>query len=45
MKTIKIIDLLNKIANGEKVPRKIKLYNNTFYFDKNNIFYYSTEYY
>ena len=25
MKTIKIIDLLNKIANGEEVPKKIKL--------------------
>ena len=24
-KTIKIIDLLNKIANGEKVPKRIKL--------------------
>ena len=24
MKTIKIIDLLNKIANGEEVPKKIK---------------------
>ena len=24
MKTIKVIDLLNKIANGEEVPRKIK---------------------
>ena len=25
MKTIKIIDLLNKIAKGEEVPKKIKL--------------------
>ena len=24
MKTIKIIDLLNKIANGEEIPKKIK---------------------
>lgn len=24
MKTIKAIDLLNKIANGEKVPKKIR---------------------
>ena len=24
MKTIKVIDLLNKIANGEEVPKKIK---------------------
>mgnify|MGYP006928419533 CR=1 FL=1 len=30
MKTIKIIDLLNKIANGEEVPRKIKI-NNVIY--------------
>lgn len=30
MKTIKIIDLLNKIANGEKVPEKIK-YNDRIY--------------
>ena len=25
MKTIKIIDLLNKIANGEEVPKKIRI--------------------
>ena len=25
MKTIKIIDLLNKIANGEKPPKKINV--------------------
>ena len=25
MKTIKIIDLLNKIANGEEVPKEIKI--------------------
>ena len=30
MKTIKIIDLLNKIANGEEVPKKIK-YENDIY--------------
>lgn len=30
MKTIKIIDLLNKIANGEEVPEKIK-YGNAIY--------------
>ena len=34
MKTIKVIDLLNKIANGEKVPEKI-LFNSAMYrFDK-----------
>ena len=26
MKTIKIIDLLNKIANGEELPKEIKYY-------------------
>ena len=26
MKTIKVIDLLNKIANGEDVPKRIKFY-------------------
>lgn len=30
MKTIKIIDLLNKIANGEKTPEKIKYQNKIF---------------
>lgn len=45
-KTIKIIDLLNKIANGEEVPEKIKAFNKTFtylyqsgdmtYFDDDN---------
>ena len=43
-KAIKVIDLLNKIANGEEAPKKIK-YNdeeyhtnifNTYYFDDNN---------
>ncbi len=29
-KKIKIIDLLNKIANGEEVPKKIKYYDNVF---------------
>ncbi len=29
-KKIKIIDLLNKIANGEEVPEKIKYYDNIF---------------
>ena len=46
MKTIKIIDLLNKIANGEKVPKEIRhngfiyyrLWNNLvgFHFYKND---------
>ena len=39
-KKIKIIDLLNKIANGEEVPKKIK-YNGKIYekFDYNNKYY------
>ncbi len=41
---IKIIDLLNKIANGEKVPKKIK-YKNKIYeryqnITTNNLYYY-----
>ena len=37
---MKIIDLLNRIANGEKVPKRIK-YNGTIYekFDYNNKYY------
>lgn len=31
---MKIIDLLNKIANGEEVPKKIKLDNYVFEFNK-----------
>ena len=27
---MKVIDLLNKIANGEEVPKKIKFYNNVY---------------
>lgn len=45
-KTIKIIDLLNKIANGEEVPKKIKVWGNTFfrYEDKiTYIYYYATD--
>jgi len=34
MKTIKIIDLLNKIANGEEIPKKIKIGNIIWTFDK-----------
>ena len=33
-KTIKIIDLLNKIANGEEIPKKIKYDNYYCYYDK-----------
>lgn len=44
MKTIKIIELFNKIANDEEVPKKIKYknmvyiyseYNNQYYLEKN----------
>ena len=34
MKTIKIIDLLNKIANSEEVPNKIKLDEEIYEFNK-----------
>lgn len=33
---MKIIDLLNKIANGEEVPEKIKYRNEIFIYDKDN---------
>lgn len=33
-KTIKVIDLLVKIANGEEVPEKIKYNNDIFIYDK-----------
>lgn len=42
MKTIKIIDLLNKIANGEEVPKKIK-YENDIYKHIDNYCYYCDE--
>lgn len=44
MKTIKIIDLLNKIANGEEVPLKIEykgeIYNRQQNTGKNSLYYY-----
>lgn len=39
---MKIIDLLNKIANGEEVPKKIKC--GEYYFDFRNGRYYNSEY-
>ena len=33
---MKIIDLLNKIANGEEVPNKIKYCRTIFYYDDNS---------
>lgn len=37
---MKVIDLLNKIANSEEVPNKIKFHNNIFIFDKSDMTYY-----
>ena len=34
---IKIIDLLNKIANDEEVPKKIKYKDNVYYLGKNMV--------
>lgn len=34
MKTIKLIDLLNKIANGEEIPKKIKYQNYEYEFNQ-----------
>lgn len=39
MKTIKIIDLLSKIANGEEVPEKIQVYSDIFILDHGNMVY------
>lgn len=39
---MKVIDLLNKIANGEEVPKKIK-YNNDIYMHIDNYCYYCDE--
>ena len=36
MKTIKIIDLLNKIARGEEIPEKIKYHNNIYKYCRND---------
>ena len=33
---MKIIDLLNKIANGEEMPEKIRYYNTLYYWDVEN---------
>ena len=33
-KTIKVIDLLNKIANGEEVPENIDYHGNTYIYNK-----------
>lgn len=33
---MKVIELLNKIANGEEVPKKIQVYSDIFVFDNSN---------
>ena len=40
---MKVINLLNKITNGEEVPRKIKFRSSTFYYDKCLNWYYTFE--
>lgn len=43
---MKVIDLLNKIANGEEVPNKIKVQGHIFYYTKkyySNLHYYEDE--
>lgn len=34
MKTMKVIDLYNKIANGESVPKEIKVNDNIYHYDE-----------
>lgn len=41
---MKIIDLLNKIANGEEVPKKIKYDNQVFEYRKDMLDYYCYDY-
>lgn len=36
MKTIKMIDLLNKLANGEEVPNRIKFHRDEYEYKKIN---------
>ena len=36
---MKVIELLNKIANGEEVPKKIQVYNDIFVLDEENKLY------
>lgn len=37
---MRVIDLLNKIANGEEVPKKIKIFDTIFKYSKSNNFYF-----
>lgn len=43
MKTIKLIDLLIKIANGEELPNRIKYFDRIWELDKYEIDYYDEE--
>jgi hypothetical protein len=43
-KTIKVIDLLNKIAKGKEVPQYIKYAGNIFEFDKLEKTYFTTDF-
>ena len=36
---MKVIDLLNKMANGEELPKKIKVYGDIFILDEGNNIY------
>lgn len=36
---MKVIDLLDKIANGEEVPKKIQVYSDIFVLDDDNMLY------
>ena len=38
---MKLIDIFNKIANGEKVPKKIKFASTVFEYDENEAMYYA----
>ena len=41
---MKVIDLLNKIANGEEVPEKIKYITTNYIYDSDNQIYYKENY-
>ncbi len=40
---MKVIDLLNKLANGEEVPKKIIVLDTEFYYDEDNLKYRNIE--
>lgn len=41
---MKIIDLLNKIAKGEEVPKKIRVFGEIYEYSDNDKFYYQNDY-